>query len=70
MLFTDGLPEAMSAEGNLFGHDRVIQVVARHREKTAGKIIAALYEAVTAFSGSKKLSDDITIVVIKVKSVN
>jgi sigma-B regulation protein RsbU (phosphoserine phosphatase) len=68
VLFTDGLLETMSAEENLFGHDRAIQVVASNREKTAGQIITALYEAVTAFSGSKKLSDDITLVVIKVES--
>jgi len=66
VLFTDGLLEA-SAKGNFFGPDRVIQVVARNREKTASKIIAALYEAVTEFSGSKKLSDDVTMVVIKVE---
>jgi len=68
VLFTDGLLEAISAEENPFGHDRVIQVVARNREKTASSIIAALYEAVTEFSGSKKLSDDITVVVIKVEN--
>ena len=68
VLFTDGLLEAMSQEGDnkLFGPNRVIEVVARNREKSAGGIIAALYEAVTEFSGSKKLSDDITVVVIKV----
>ena len=65
VLFTDGLPDVTSAEGNSFGHDRIIEVVARHRKETAGKIIAALYRAATEFIGSKTLSDDITIVVIK-----
>ena len=67
VLFTDGLIETTSANGKPFGQDRVIQIVARQREKTADAIIAALYETVTDFSGGKKLDDDITIVVIKVE---
>ena len=67
VLFTDGLVEATSTEGNPFGHDRVIQVVARERSNSASKIVGALYEAVTEFSGSKRLGDDITVVVIKVE---
>jgi len=70
VLFTDGLLEAVSAEGKLFGRDRVFQVVARNREKTAAKVIAALYDAVTEFSGSKTLRDDITVVVIKAEFAN
>jgi len=70
VLFTDGLLEATSTKENVFGADRVIQVVAGNREKTASKIITALYEAVIEFSGSKKLSDDITIVVIKAEPRN
>lgn len=45
----------------------MLQVAARSREKTAIEIIAALYAAVTGFSGSKNVSDDITVVVIKVE---
>ena len=68
VLSTDGLLEANSAEGGLFGYDRVIRVVACNREKTAAEIITAIYEAVTEFSGSKKHRDDITIVVIKAEA--
>ena len=67
VLFTDGLLEMTSAEEVPFGRDRVLQVVAREREKPAGTIIAALYEAATQFSAGKKFSDDITVVVIKVQ---
>ena len=67
VLYSDGLLEATSAEGEPFGRDRMLQVAARSREKTASEIIAALYAAVTEFSGSKNISDDITVVVIKVE---
>lgn len=66
LLFTDGLLEATSRQGEQFGPDRVIQVASRNREETAGRIIGALYEAVMEFAGGAKLSDDVTIVVIKV----
>ena len=67
LLFTDGLLEATSPEGAAFGQDRVIEVAARHRGEPAGRILGALHEAVTAFSGKPKPADDVTIVVIKVE---
>jgi PAS domain S-box-containing protein len=66
LLLTDGLLEATSPLGDQFGQARVIQIVSRNRNATASKIIAALYEAVIEFSGTEKLRDDATIVVIKV----
>ena len=68
VLFTDGLLEAMSRQGDLFGHDRLIQVVSQHCEETARSIVAALYKAVTDFAGSTRLRDDVTVVVIKVRT--
>jgi phosphoserine phosphatase RsbU/P len=66
LLFTDGLLEARSSQGEQFGQDRVIQVVSRNRGETASHIIGALYEAALEFSGDAKLDDDVTIVVVKV----
>lgn len=66
LLFTDGLLEATSPQGEPFGQDRVIQVVSHNREKSASGIIHTLHEAVMEFSGRAKLDDDVTIVVIKV----
>ena len=66
LLLSDGLFEATSPQGDQFGQERVIQVVSNNRKETAGRIIGALHEAVTEFSGRPKLNDDVTIVVIKV----
>lgn len=68
LLFTDGLLEATAENGNPFGRDHMLQVVACNRTKAAPGIVHALYEAVNEFSGGKKLSDDITVVVIKVEA--
>ncbi len=67
LLLTDGLLEATSPEGIAFGRERVIQVVAHEREKTASRIISALHEAVIEFSGGMPLRDDVSAVVIKVE---
>lgn len=66
LLFTDGLFETASPQGEHFGQNRVVEVVARNRTETASKVIGALYEAVMEFSGRAPLHDDVTIVVIKV----
>jgi sigma-B regulation protein RsbU (phosphoserine phosphatase) len=66
LLLTDGLIEATSSTGDQFGEDRAIQVVSGNCEETAGRIIAALHEALMEFSGSPNFSDDVTVVVIKV----
>lgn len=66
LLLSDGLFEATSPQGDQFGQERVIQVVSNNRKETAGRIIGALHEAVTEFSGRPKLNDNVTIVVIKV----
>jgi PAS domain S-box-containing protein len=65
LLFTDGLIEAASANDNPFGENRVIQAVRRNCSESARKITESLYQAVVEFSGDKKLSDDVTLVVIK-----
>jgi sigma-B regulation protein RsbU (phosphoserine phosphatase) len=66
LLFTDGLIEAASPDDEPFGEERLMEVVRNHRHQRARNIAEALYQAVAAFSGGKKLSDDITLVVIKV----
>lgn len=66
LLCTDGLLEAASPSGESFGWNRASEVVAQNRSKSAANIIAAMHEALTAFSGAAKFGDDVTLVVIKV----
>jgi PAS domain S-box-containing protein len=66
LLLTDGVLEARSPEGELFGIDRALDVVREIRDGPAGKIVDTLFEATRAFAGSAGQADDVTIVVIKV----
>ncbi len=65
LLMTDGLTDAMSNEGELFGASRAIDLVARRRDAPASAIIEALHAAVYEFTGDEIRRDDQTVVVVK-----
>jgi PAS domain S-box-containing protein len=66
LLLTDGVEEAASPDGDLFGRDRLLEVVKLSRDRDAAHILNAVREAVRAFSGNQPPQDDITLVVVKV----
>lgn len=68
LLLTDGVVEAQSPEGRLFGIDRVLELVRAHRDKPAAEVVETVYEAARSFAGDAAQADDITAVVIKVDS--
>jgi sigma-B regulation protein RsbU (phosphoserine phosphatase) len=63
---SDGIYEAMDAEGCEFTADRLLAVVERTRTQPAKAIVDAIYDAVYAFCGDAEPNDDRTAVVIKV----
>jgi sigma-B regulation protein RsbU (phosphoserine phosphatase) len=66
VMFTDGILEAFSPEGIEFGVDRTVQTVREHHDQSAAQIIEVLRKAVGDYTARKDLSDDLTLVVIKV----
>ncbi|WP_319541096.1 SpoIIE family protein phosphatase [uncultured Pseudodesulfovibrio sp.] len=62
---TDGIWEAHSPTGEMFGGTRIREIIRKNRDKNAQAIMKALCEAVLEFSGSKFREDDLTLVVIK-----
>jgi sigma-B regulation protein RsbU (phosphoserine phosphatase) len=65
LLLTDGIMEACSPGGPLFGTERALSCVRAHRARPSGEIVAALLDEVRAFSGDRQI-DDRTAVVLKV----
>lgn len=66
ILFTDGVTEARGLiDRNLYGHDRLRDVVAGLGDMSAGHIADAIQQAVLAFSGGQ-ISDDTVALVLKV----
>lgn len=66
LLATDGLSDARSADGTLFGTTRLLDMLRANRGETAREIHDRLCVAVRAFSGEEPQVDDITVVVLKV----
>jgi sigma-B regulation protein RsbU (phosphoserine phosphatase) len=67
IFYTDGITEAMNAEWEEFGVERLIAMIQRHRKSSAENIRNAIYEAVLQFTGDAAQADDLTLVVVKVK---
>jgi phosphoserine phosphatase RsbU/P len=65
-LFTDGIVEASSPDGEFFGTERMLEIVRRHQQKTPDQILAAVFDAVANFS-KRALQDDLTAVIIEVE---
>jgi sigma-B regulation protein RsbU (phosphoserine phosphatase) len=66
LIGTDGIWEAHNVEGELFGKDRLHQIIRDNANKSAGAIQGAVLDAVSKFRGNLSQEDDITIVVIKI----
>ncbi len=65
ILYSDGVTEARSSAGELFGTERLMACVHDHAAREPAEIVAAVRNAVVAFSSSG-LADDLTCVVVKV----
>jgi serine phosphatase RsbU (regulator of sigma subunit) len=65
LLLTDGILEACSPGGELFGKERVLSVLRANRDRSAREIVAALHAAVVAFCQEGPLADDVTLIVAR-----
>jgi PAS domain S-box-containing protein len=65
VMATDGLQEAISADGELFGTDRMMATILQHREKEPAEIIETLMAQLNEYVDHRPLHDDITMVVAR-----
>ncbi len=70
IFYTDGFTEAMNAHQEQFGEERLSRVVEKLASGTAAEIMEGVFAEIKSFVGKTKQHDDMTIVVIKVKSVS
>jgi len=66
-LYTDGVTEAESPGEELFGPERLIQVLKSSQRLRVSEIKRKVLEAVTSFTGGTPPEDDITVVLLKVR---
>jgi len=67
LFFTDGITDATSLEGSMFGRGRLEKVAVANAERTADEIAQAVFSAVSQHADGVDTWDDQTIVVLKVK---
>lgn len=63
VLVTDGLLEAAAPTGELFGADRLKQLIVNHDRATSSELLNAILTAVRAFADNRPLHDDLTLLV-------
>jgi serine phosphatase RsbU (regulator of sigma subunit) len=68
VMATDGIWEARNPKGEMFSKDRIHKIIRRNATKTANDIQNAVLDSLKRFQKDVKLEDDITLVVIKIKS--
>jgi sigma-B regulation protein RsbU (phosphoserine phosphatase) len=68
VLFTDGIWETHNSIGQTFGKDRLKEVIRKTAEKGTDKIVYSILETVKIFRAPLEPEDDMTLVVIKIKS--
>lgn len=64
--YSDGLTEARNLSGELFGQDRLIELIQTHQQLAPEELISKIHQAVVAFSDSETFADDLTCVAVKI----
>ncbi len=67
VLYTDGVTEAESPDGELYGLDRLVGSVRKHRAPKASLILEGVLSDLKDHIGSQTVHDDITLLVIRHK---
>jgi sigma-B regulation protein RsbU (phosphoserine phosphatase) len=65
-LGTDGIWEARNSDGELFGKERLRQIVHANSRESARTIALSVLDAVEDFRGKGEQEDDLTLVIIKI----
>jgi sigma-B regulation protein RsbU (phosphoserine phosphatase) len=65
VFYTDGVTEANNNSGELFGEDRLYDVIRKNSNLTAQGMIDAIRSAVESYCEDAQQADDITLMVLK-----
>ena len=66
-LYTDGLPEATDASGNMFGSERILSSLNEITEGSPEEVLGSIRKAVDAFVDSAEQFDDLTMMCVEYK---
>lgn len=63
--YTDGITEPENAYGEMFGEERLIELVQKHMHRDDHEIVALVLEAVRGWTGTPELHDDMTLLLAR-----
>jgi len=66
ILGTDGIWETHNPDGEMFGKERILNIVRQHKSSTAKNISNCIFETLKDFQKNNKSEDDVTLVVVKI----
>ena len=66
IFFSDGIVDAQNTAGDMFGNDRLVACVKKHRQKSASRLAESILTEVGRFQGKRDRFDDETVVVLRV----
>ena len=67
--YTDGVTEPENEFGEMFGEQRLIDVLVKNSTREAPAIFQAVVDAVVQFTGGGELQDDMSMVIARRKPV-
>jgi sigma-B regulation protein RsbU (phosphoserine phosphatase) len=66
VFYTDGIVEAMNEQEEMFGFDRLLDVVRSSGTMNAESLLQEINDRVKEFAGNADQHDDLTVIVINV----
>jgi sigma-B regulation protein RsbU (phosphoserine phosphatase) len=66
VMATDGIWEVRNPYDEMFGKDRLYEIIRQHASATANEIQNAIFKSIRRFRKKARLEDDMTLVVIKI----
>ncbi|HUF18130.1 MAG TPA: fused response regulator/phosphatase [Thermoanaerobaculia bacterium] len=64
-LYTDGLTDRRTVDGEFYGIDRIAAILEREEGKDLSKVYDAVYDDVTSFSATDEFRDDIAFILVR-----
>ena len=66
VFYSDGVTEAQSPDGVLYGLDRLLEFVGDHGKLSSQQLTNELYDTIKEWTGKEKSTDDLTCVIVKI----
>lgn len=66
LFFTDGVSEAMNAESDMFGEERLMRLLEDHATLPPAELQRTVEDAIVQFTGVETHADDLTMVLVRV----